>query len=381
MEKNGNLGHLELIRKINRTLILNMVKEKQPISRAQISKALNLSKTTVSAIVDELIKKKLLVEYGDCMSPSGVGRPSTMLGFNPKSAYCIGIDIGGTKLLFLITDLVGNIVYEKKLPTKNQFEELVQIVEESLEAAGIKREMIFGMGIGVPGTVDSDGTVVRAKALSWNQFPLQSLMNEYFSFPVYVGNDVNLAALGERWIGSGEQTDDMLFIALGTGIGGALVCGGQLVLGAQGRAGELGYYLDSSDEEKGEINKLGQQGILEKKCSGSALDQIVGSAEALFTAYSRGDTSVIPVIDKFVRDFSVAIANTISLLNPEKVVIGGGVSDSMGSVIQRIREEVGRLTPIQADICLANLGGKAGALGAINFASKKIEEQDIQVKK
>ena len=132
---------------------------------------------------------------------------------------------------------------KKKLPTKNQFEELVQIVEESLEAAGIKREMIFGMGIGVPGTVDSDGTVVRAKALSWNQFPLQSLMNEYFSFPVYVGNDVNLAALGERWIGSGEQTDDMLFIALGTGIGGALVCGGQLVLGAQGRAGELGYYL------------------------------------------------------------------------------------------------------------------------------------------
>ena len=237
------------------------------------------------------------------------------------------------------------------------------------------------MGIGVPGTVDSDGTVVRAKALSWNQFPLQSLMNEYFSFPVYVGNDVNLAALGERWIGSGEQTDDMLFIALGTGIGGALVCGGQLVLGAQGRAGELGYYLESSDVEKGEINKLGQQGILEKKCSGSALDQIVGSAEALFTAYSRGDASVIPVIDKFVRDFSVAIANTISLLNPEKVVIGGGVSDSMGSVIQRIREEVGRLTPIQADICLANLGGKAGALGAINFASKKIEEQDIQVKK
>ena len=343
MEKNGNLGHLELIRKINRTLILNMVKEKQPISRAQISKALNLSKTTVSAIVDELIKKKLLVEYGDCMSPSGVGRPSTMLGFNPKSAYCIGMDIGGTKLLFLITDLVGNIVYEKKIPTKNQFEELVQIVEESLEAAGIKREMIFGMGIGVPGTVDSDGTVVRAKALSWNQFPLQSLMNEYFSFPVYVGNDVNLAALGERWIGSGEQTDDMLFIALGTGIGGALVCGGQLVLGAQGRAGELGYYLESSDVEKGEINKLGQQGILEKKCSGSALDQIVGSAEALFTAYSRGDASVIPVIDKFVRDFSVAIANTISLLNPEKVVIGGGVSDSMGSVIRRFERRLAGL--------------------------------------
>lgn len=80
MEKNGNLGHLELIRKINRTLILNMVKEKQPISRAQISKALNLSKTTVSAIVDELIKKKLLVEYGDCMSPSRGWTPIYYVG-------------------------------------------------------------------------------------------------------------------------------------------------------------------------------------------------------------------------------------------------------------------------------------------------------------
>lgn len=118
MEKSGNLGHLELIRRINRTLILNTVKEKQPISRAQISKTLKLSKTTVSAIVEELIKKKLLVEYGDCASPSGVGRPSTMLGFNPKSAYCIGVDIGGTKLLLLITDLVGNITYEVKIPTK-----------------------------------------------------------------------------------------------------------------------------------------------------------------------------------------------------------------------------------------------------------------------
>ena len=78
------------------------------------------------------------------------------------------------------------------------------------------------MGIGVPGTVMADGTVVRAKALCWNNLPLQKMMNDYFPFPVYVGNDVNLAALGERWLGSGDQTDDMLFIALGTGIGSAM---------------------------------------------------------------------------------------------------------------------------------------------------------------
>ena len=381
MEKSGNLGHLELIRRINRTLILNTVKEKQPISRAQISKTLKLSKTTVSAIVEELIKKKLLVEYGDCASPSGVGRPPTMLGFNPKSAYCIGVDIGGTKLLLLITDLVGNITYEVKIPTKNRVEELIGIIENALNESGIKQELVFGMGIGVPGTVMADGTVVRAKALCWNNLPLQKMMNDYFPFPVYVGNDVNLAALGERWLGSGDQTDDMLFIALGTGIGSAMVCGGQLIYGAQGRAGEIGYYLESRDAEEGNLNQLGKQGVLEQKCSGTALDQYEGGAEALFLSYSRGEANVTEIIEKFIRDFSVAIANSISLLNPSKVVIGGGVSDSMGAVIHRIREEVSKMTPIQADVCLANLGGKAGALGAINFASIQIEQQDIQVQK
>ena len=160
-----------------------------------------------------------------------------------------------------------------------------------------------------------------------------------------------------------------------------MVCGGQLIYGAQGRAGEIGYYLESRDAEEGNLNQLGKQGVLEQKCSGTALDQYEGGAEALFLSYSRGEANVTEIIEKFIRDFSVAIANSISLLNPSKVVIGGGVSDSMGAVIHRIREEVSKMTPIQADVCLANLGGKAGALGAINFASIQIEQQDIQVQK
>ena len=325
MGKTNNVGHLELIRRINRSIILNTIKSEQPISRAQVAKRLNLSKATVSSIVDELIQKKLIMEYGDCPIPGGVGRPSTMLGFNPESAYCIGIDIGGTKLLLIITDLVGNIRYEKKLPTSNRIEDLVEIVHSSLEASGLKESDIFGMGVGVPGTVLPDGVVVRAKALQWNNFPLQQLLSEAFPFPVYVGNDVNLAALGERWLGSGEQVDDMLFISLGTGIGSALVCNGRLVLGTQSRSGEMGYFLERQDVENGRLNRLGFQGVLEQKCSGTALSSHGHTAEELFQAYRRGDPQGIEVIEKFILDFSVAIANCISLLNPAKVVIGGGV--------------------------------------------------------
>lgn len=381
MGKTNNVGHLELIRRINRSIILNTIKSEQPISRAQVAKRLNLSKATVSSIVDELIQKKLIMEYGDCPIPGGVGRPSTMLGFNPESAYCIGIDIGGTKLLLIITDLVGNIRYEKKLPTSNRIEDLVEIVHSSLEASGLKEPDIFGMGVGVPGTVLPDGVVVRAKALQWNNFPLQQLLSEAFPFPVYVGNDVNLAALGERWLGSGEQVDDMLFISLGTGIGSALVCNGRLVLGTQSRSGEMGYFLERQDVENGRLNRLGFQGVLEQKCSGTALSSHGHTAEELFQAYRRGDPQGIEVIEKFILDFSVAIANCISLLNPAKVVIGGGVSDSMDTVIFRIRDEVAQMTPMQADICLATLGVRAGALGAISYASHQIEQQDIQVQR
>lgn len=257
MGKTSNLGHLDLIRRINRSMVLNTIKSEQPISRAQVAKRLNLSKATVSAIVDEMIQKKLIMEYGACPSNGGVGRPSTMLGFNPKSAYCIGMDIGGTKLLLIITDLAGEIIYEKKLPTSNRVEELVRITRDGIRNCGLEEKDIFGMGVGVPGTVLSDGVVVRAKALQWNQLPLQQMLNDEFSFPVFVGNDVNLAALGERWLGSGEQVDDMLFISLGTGIGGAIVCNSQLVLGAQGRSGEIGYFLESCDAEQGNLNRLG----------------------------------------------------------------------------------------------------------------------------
>lgn len=380
MAKSTNLGHLELIRRINRSMVLSTIKSEQPISRSQVAKRLSLSKATVSAIADELIQKKLIMEYDSCRD-GGVGRPSTMLVFNPKSAYCIGVDIGGTKLLLIITDLVGDILYEKKVPTSSRIEDLVDTVRQAMAACSLEEKDIFGMGIGVPGTVLGDGMVVRAKALQWKNVPLQQMMNEEFSFPVFVGNDVNLAALGERWLGSGEQVDDMLFLSLGTGIGSALVCNGRLVLGVQGRSGEIGYFLESRDVEQGNVNHLGVQGILEQKCSGTALDGHGCSAEELFRAYRQGDSRSKEIIDRFVLDISVSIANCISLLNPSKIVIGGGVSDSIGEVIHRIQSEVARMTPIQADVCLASLGIRAGALGAINYASCLIEQQDIQVQK
>lgn len=340
MAKGGNPRHLELIRRINRSLILNMVKERQPVSRAQLARALNLSKTTVSSIVDELVRKKLLVEYGDCCPSGGAGRPSVMLGFNPRSAYCVGIDIASANLRLIITDLAGEVLFETKRPPSSRIGELIGIVEEAVRDCGLKIETVFGMGIGVPGIVTAEGSVVRAKFLGWSNFPLKRLMEEHFPFPVFVENGVNLAALGERWLGSGDQVDDMLFVRIGTGIGGAVISGGQLIHGAGGSAGEIGYFLESRDVELGNVNQPGQQGVLERKCSGAALAGHGRPTEELFAAYGQGDQEAARVVEPFIRDLSVAIANCVSLLGSAKAVIGGDVSEQMSPVIYRLREEV-----------------------------------------
>ena len=167
---NNETGNSDMIKRINRSLILEMVKENQPISRAQIAKKLSLSKTTVSALVDELLKKQLVVELGESNIGKGGGRPACMLGYNPSSAFLVGVDIGGTKILVKVTDLAGNLKHSLRVPTTNKVDELAGLVTKAIEEAELKSSNVIGVGIGVPGTVNDQGVVIQSKALRWSRF-------------------------------------------------------------------------------------------------------------------------------------------------------------------------------------------------------------------
>ena len=364
---NNETGNSDMIKRINRSLILEMVKENQPISRAQIAKKLSLSKTTVSALVDELLKKQLVVELGESNIGKGGGRPACMLGYNPSSAFLVGVDIGGTKILVKVTDLAGNLKHSLRVPTTNKVDELAGLVTKAIEEAELKSSNVIGVGIGVPGTVNDQGVVIQSKALRWSRFDLHGEIS-LLSYPVFIGNDVNCAAMGERWLGSGENADNMIFIAIGTGIGSAIISNSHIISGQNNRAGEICYLTSRHDMESGLHNNLGKPGVLESKVSGTALSHHGYPSCDLFKAYSSGDEHASAIIRDFLTDLSIAIANMVSLLNPEKVVIGGGVSESMGMLVDEIREMVHSLTPIKTKIDIATLGGDAGALGAIAFA-------------
>ena len=371
---NSDVGNQEFIKKINRRLVLKKIKESDGISRAQIAKELMLSKTTVSAIADEFIAKKMIIESGKNAVKKGSGRPAKLLIYNPRSAYGIGVDIGGTKILVIITDLSGETVLVKKVPTTNSVEQITTLVEECISEAGLKSSDIFGMGVGVPGTVSPEGVVIRAKSLRWFNLNLKEQLAKHFDFPIFIGNDVNYAAIGEQWKGSGDRASNMYFISIGTGIGSAIISDDRIVRGYQYRAGELGYFIDIEDVRQKNFNVLGELGTFEKKVSGTALGSHGFATEELFQKFSSGDPKAADIIREFVIRLSIVIANAICILNQEKVVLGGGVSESLQPMIYEIAETVGQLIPMKADICLATLGSRAGALGAIADAIVQVEE-------
>lgn len=373
-----NKGNLDLMKRMNRSLVLEAIRKETSISRAGIAKKLDLSRSTVSIIIEELLSKKLVVEAGFDDSTKVGGRRGMGLKFNPKSAYGVGIDIGGTKILVVITYLDGTILFKRKVKTTQDVNQIINIIKESIVDAEIDESNIVGMGVGVPSITDvKNGIVLDAYALGWSNLPLKEILEQKFSFPIFINNDVNFGALGERWLGSGKDSDDMLFIAIGTGVGSAIISGGKLLQGHNYHAGEIAYSLTEEDVTKGDSNKSGEFGTFEKKISGKFLSQQGYQANDLFEQYISGNQPGYDTITKFILDLSIMIANSISLLNPERVVIGGGVSESMKCVLDDIRKSVDRFTPIKTRIELASLGGNAGGLGAIAYAFKEVEVSDI----
>jgi predicted NBD/HSP70 family sugar kinase len=369
-----SFSYVDFITKINRTRVLEAVKHHGTASRVQLARELTLSKTTVGGIVDDLLEKQILKTVGIASSTKNGGRPASLVCFNDDSAYCIGIDIGGTKLLILITNLAGNIVYELKVPTTNNPAEIIAIIKQSIETAKLSFSKIIGLGIGVPGVVKDSAIVVQASALKWNNLNLKAILQEELSFPIFVENDVNLAAIGERWKGSGDNSKHIIFITLGTGIGGAIIADERLITGFTNRSGEVGFFTERQDYLAGRVNHLNEQGVLEKKISGTALSRHGIPPEELFTLFSRGDDSAAKIINDFILDLAIMISNCVWLLNPERVIIGGGVSESMIPIMPKLTELVDSLTLMRTEVKLATLGNKAGAYGAISLVIGQVEQ-------
>ncbi|WP_433939967.1 ROK family protein [Paenibacillus lautus] len=371
-------GNLELLKKINRDLVLETIRSQQPISRAKVAQRLNFSRSTVSSIVDELIAKKFVVETGLGSSTREGGRRAIELGFNPRSGFGVGVELMASGLLISITDLDGNVVWKGSSDAGNDFKTIYECVLASLDKASISMDAVIAIGFCIPGLTNSKkGIIVDAPEFGWKDLHFVDEMKKYLAKPIYVNNDVNCAALGERWVGGAKDLEDFIYISigLGSGVGSAIVANGNLVHGKDFMAGEIAYLLQEEDLSRDQMNVAGQFGVFEKKISGKSLAEDESSVQALFQRYAQDELHSVQTVSRFVTQLSIGIANMVSLLNPEKVILGGEVARYLDPVLDEIRSNVGRMTPIQTTVEISRMGTEAGVVGVVAYAFD--QEQNI----
>lgn len=378
----------------NKKIVLKCIRTFQPISRADIAVKVQFSKPTVSMLVDELVRENWVYEKGTGESSSQGGRKPIQLCFNEKAAYVIGADIGGTNVKTVISNLDGKIICSSSFKTgrylkTDLLKQIHKVVQEMINLNQINESLILGMGIGVPGITETKtGVIVEAPSLNWVRFPILEEAKRYFSFPVYVDNDVNVAVLGEQWLGSARNKENVLFIAIGTGIGSGIIIHNQLYRGASNAAGELGYMVTDKNDMKNEFKPIFHRyGYLESVAGGKAIGQKLTqliqqdrdhflhsealakelTSEQAFLLAKAGDGKALTVVENAIEHLAYGIINAASLLNPEMIILYGGVMKSADFILPRLQSIVHQYLPSSVEIHPSQLGGNAGVLGAVSL--------------
>ena len=308
-----------------------------------------------------------------------------------EKKYVVGVDLGGTKIYTALVDLEGNIIKEKTVETLAQEGEkavLGRLIETiSYVIDGTDKSLIKSIGIGSPGPLDvKNGIIIESANLPFKNFEIVKNIRETYDLPTYLDNDANVATLGEFMFGAGKGTENMVFITASTGIGGGAVLNGKLFRGATGNALEIGHMTVSTEGPRcgcgnlGCAEALGSGTAIGKRAKEAVSTNVTTSlknydnvtAKEVFKEAANGDRVAKNILNTSLTYLGIAVANTITNFDPEKVVVGGGVVNGGDIVIDTIRNVVEeRCMAAFVENCAiekAVLGGKAGVLGAAALA-------------
>ena len=374
-------SRLSLLRELGEQAVLETIFRRGPITRPEIAGATNLSKPTVSAAVSRL-------EQGGLVRAAG--RRAGQRGRNPiayvvsaRAGFVVGADIGGTNVRVAAADLFGEPICDLKLPTaKNSSRavgvQILEMVSEVIDQAGAAHGRPLALGISSPGIVDQRSG--RVTSLAYNVVPEGGfdpleVIRDRFDLPVLIENNVNLAAVGEKWFGLARGISTMVFIAIGAGIGMGIIIDDELVRGAHGAAGEICYLPLVGDPfnprhrlHGGLEDEIGAAGIVASFGEHRRPDDPeLSSVHEVFELAGHGNLAARSVVDHVASRLGTAIATVCAILDPQLVVLGGGIGASP-LLLGPVRGSAAALVPITARIETSLLGERAALQGAIAVA-------------
>jgi glucokinase len=369
------------MREINRSAILEIIRRESPISRTAIAEHLDVSLPTVMRIVEELIEEGFVRPQGSTEWSGGRRRP--LLEFNAESYVVIGVDMGGTKMYGAISDLGGNILDEVDITRQTASGEenyirLTELIDTLLDNPKLENRRVRGIGVGAPGiTRHREGVVKWAYSLNWRDFPLKARLTERYKLPITVDNDVNLAAMGELWFGAGQDTQNMILITIGTGIGAGIIIDGALYRGWSESSGEIGNFIPGREflgknyQDFGALETVASGiGIVERACASLRSEDETGegislSFDDVFNAARQGQGWATSIINETVDYLAIAIANLTASFDPELIVLGGGISPFADMLVEPILQRIKGVIPSLPHLVISSLGLRAGVMGAI----------------
>jgi glucokinase-like ROK family protein len=389
-----------LLKEINRSRAFEVLKAERVVSRPGLADRTGLSRATASVLADELLSAGLAEDVG--LGASTGGRPPMLLRFNPHAAYALGARMADRAWSIVITDLDAQVVQRTEAfisgePPAAAVAALRDGVA-SLQERFDRDKLLPAIGLGTPGLVDvRSGIIETAVDVNWFKVPIRQMVEEALGLQVFVANRSKVGALAELWHGAEEGISDLIYISIGTGVAAGIVHSGELFLGTNSSAGELGHITVLPD---GPRCPCGNRGCLQQLVSGPAiadaararlrtdssslLHELCGryperiSAEVVFRAAEGGDELALRLVSDVARYLGIAIANLINLFNPQRIILGGPNGRAAQVLLDPLRQEVQQRAmayPLSAvEITANSLGPDTGAIGAAVLVLQRASE-------
>lgn len=389
----------------NKKRILNIVRNSEEISRAELANITTLSLPTVMKLVDEFIEKGLIIDIGAGASTGG--KPPKMLKFNFISHFIIGIDIDSDRIDGIIMDMAANVICSSihdigHYTTSDQVTDyIVVLIEKLINESGISQDRILGVGIGIEGIVDTQKRILKKfHAYDWENVDFVTPIKERFPFTVIVDNNTRAMAIGEKLVGIAKEVENFICVNVNYDVDSAMVIDGNLYYGAHSSAGAMGHmtvakdgllcecgrrgclntvvsprYIEAVARERVSHMKLGQ--------SSQILDMAFGHVDyvdmyILMDAAENKDALAIEILKSAAADMAIALMNVVCMINPQMIIINGKiVSNSrvfFEELKRRVTNENNMLTESQIKIIKASLGKHLNAIGAASFVLDRFIE-------